>query len=77
MKKVVLVVTIVFLGMFTSCEQTCDCQYVTYDTDENGNWKESYRSTWDASCDSETLDESKYTSWDGTVSYSRTEIECR
>jgi hypothetical protein len=79
MKKLIKLLSVIsFLIALQACEGTsCDCQYVTYDRDSpNGQWRETYRSTWDASCGSETLDQSQYTHTDGSVTYSKTEIEC-
>ena len=76
MKKILLVLVAVLA--ITACDEgdlldiSCDCEYVTYD-----NGRETYRSTWDASCNSEVLSRSTYTSYDGTVINSVTQIECK
>lgn len=58
--------------LFYSCETAiCDCEYVSY---ENG--KESYRSSWDASCEDEVLSTSTYTHYDGSTTRTVTKIEC-
>ena len=68
-----IIMFIVLLGSIISCESfKCDCEYVTY-TDG----RETYRSSWDASCGDETLSTSTYTNYDGTKSYSKTVIECK
>jgi hypothetical protein len=77
--KALSFIAILFTSMmFVSCEEACDCEYVTYDSDptNNYNWTETYRSTWDASCEDEILDESTYTI-SGQSWYSRTEIQCK
>lgn len=76
MKKVIfgLMVALALNG----CETiSCNCEYVTYEKRGSGSWRETYRSTWDASCGSETLSQSQFTSSNGSVIFSRTEIECR
>lgn len=61
--------------LFTACEEEeemCDCDYITY---EDG--KETYRSTWDASCEDEVLSESTFTYSDGSTVRTRTVIKCK
>jgi len=72
-------ISILILGMaLSSCESiSCDCEYVVYEKTTGSSWRETYRSDWDASCGDEVLDRSQFTSWDGSVTYSKTEIECR
>ena len=73
--ELLAVVGLLFLVIFmSSCEEdeVCNCEYVNYD-----DGVETYRSSWDASCYNEVLDESVYTYSDGTKSYSRTEIQCK
>ena len=69
-----LIVLLSFL--FLSCSLfECNCDYVTYDNYGDG-WKETYRSSWD-DCQEELIDESTFTDYnDGSVTYSRTVIEC-
>lgn len=76
----------IFFGLtfilINSCEdifESCDCDYVVYDSDPTNNytWTETYRSSWDNDdCDDRTIDESTYTASDGDKYYSRTRIEC-
>ena len=77
MKKIILI--LFGFALFSSCEDSsCDCYYVSYDSDPTNNyvWTETYRSTWDSSCDNEILDQSTYTDFEGQKWYSRTEIQC-
>ena len=73
----VLVVLVLAIG-FVSCSEgdlfdvSCDCEYVTYD-----NGVETFRSSWDASCDDEVLNTSTYTYSDGSTVTTVTKIECR
>jgi len=67
--------------LLSSCEDSfsCDCDYVTYDSDPTNNyvWTETYRSSWDTTCEDELMDESTYTDSEGQKWYSRTEIDCK
>lgn len=77
MKKLIIISTLLFIA---GCESfKCDCEYVVYDKDQTTNyrWEEVYRSSWDASCFDEVIDESTYTDSSGNKWYSRTEIECK
>ena len=78
MKKLYPLLFMTSLFLFSSCEEDCDCEYVVYDSDPTNNytWTESYRSTWDTTCEDEVLDESTSTIM-GEPWYSRTEIECK
>ena len=72
------IIIFLLIAPLTSCEELrCDCEYVTYDSNptNNYNWTETYRSSWDASCSDELLDESTMTI-SGRRWYSRTEIQC-
>ncbi|MCH7826997.1 MAG: hypothetical protein IIC75_03315 [Bacteroidetes bacterium] len=79
MKKLLLMFGLFLL--ISSCEEIgfCNCDYVVYSKKPSTNfqWKETYRSTWDATCRSETLSESQYTTSSGVIWYSRTKIECK
>ena len=61
-----------------SCINTCDCYYVVYQSNPTNNykWKQTYISTWDASCVDELLSQSTYTDISGEEWYSKTWIEC-
>lgn len=69
-----LLFTVFTLTILNSCDtlEACDCDYVTYD-----NGKETYRSSWDASCGDEVLSRSTFTHYDGSVTKTITQIECR
>ena len=67
----IAIFTLVFIQLGCT-EDICDCEYVSYD-----DGIETYRSSWDASCENEVIDESVYTYSDGTKTYSRTEIQCK
>jgi hypothetical protein len=73
LKKIILISITAFL--FSSCEEECDCDYVVYDRNPPAGWVETYRSTWDTTCEDELLDESQFT-FNGYTSYSKTLIEC-
>jgi hypothetical protein len=81
-RKRYLLVTIFILFLpltLSSCGLfSCDCEYVVYDSNPTNNytWTETYRSSWDSSCDDEKIDESVYTDSDGKKWYSETVIEC-
>lgn len=77
MKNFIFILFGSFLLVSCGDSLSCDCEYVVYDSDPTNNyvWTESYRSTWDSSCQDEILDESTFTI-DGEPWYSRTEIEC-
>lgn len=77
MKKVLLL-SFLLLFIWSCEEETFDCEYVSYDKSPGQSaYAETYRSSWDASCDNELLDESVFTHSDGTKTYSRTVIECK
>ena len=64
---------------FLSCEDdSCNCDYVEYESNplNNYEWQETFRSSWDASCEDEFLNESVYTDSDGEKWYSETYVEC-
>jgi len=77
MKKILYTLLLAPFFFISSCEESCDCDYVVYDSDPTNNytWTETYRSSWDATCEDELMDESTYTI-SGQSWYSRTEIEC-
>jgi len=78
MKK--LIIILFGCVLLSSCEGSlsCDCDYVSYDSNPTNNyvWTETYRSSWDTTCENERLDESTYTDSDGQKWYSYTDIEC-
>ena len=76
MKRVILILLAAFL---ISCEgESCDCDYVVFEKDSpSAQWRETYRSDWTASCGSEVLDNSVYTNWDGSKTYTKREVICK
>ncbi len=75
MKKIAVVLFGFGTILLSSCDVFgCDCEYVSYDNYNGEGWMETYRSTWD-DCEDGLLDESVYTSHDGTKIYSKTIIE--
>lgn len=74
MKLIILLTALAFMG----CGEICNCDYVVYDSNPTTNyqWRESYRSSWDTSCEDELIDESTYTDNQGDKWYSKTLIEC-
>ena len=64
-----------FLLFQCNTEPVCDCQYVVYEKEESEQYKETYRSTWDSSCENEVISEDVFT-YEGEKSYSKTVIEC-
>ena len=81
MKKVtILIVAMVVLISCVDLEEpkpnSCDCEYVTYENINNQGWAETYRSSWDATCEDELLRSWSYTTSNGTVTLSETYIEC-
>lgn len=70
--------TAIVLLSFSACE-TCDCEYVTRESNPTNNyrWTETYRSDWSSTCEDEVLSNSTYTGSNGQKWYTRTEIQCR
>ena len=74
--KIPLYLLLFFLFIHCEILDNCHCEYVVYEKDEGERYTETYRSTWDASCEDEVLSEDVFT-FDGFRSYSKTVIECK
>ena len=75
-KRLLLLVTFVFITLMIGCEKECDCTYYSEEKVNNGSWTTTYESKWD-DCKEEDFGTSVYTAYDGDKYYTHTYVKCR